>query len=181
MSLHELDDIIDVGRTREAPVLFANRRVNRRLGNYMCCQRRLGRGVLSLSHVGSAKTKKVGGLPNKTLSEPLKRFVECLVEGDKRGAGLVGLCPDDHAFAVKLLHKCDIGGVTVARQAQQDLADVSVDKLRNRFEILVGERGVGNDSDEIADELAVCIEEMVQHGIITERMASQFKKQYHLS
>ena len=180
MSLHELDDIIDVGRARDAPVLFANRRVNRRLGNYMCCQRRLGRGILSLSHVGSAKTKKVGGLPNRTLSEPLKRFVECLVEGDKKAAGLVALNSEDSEYAGRLLHKCDIGGVTVARQAEEDLAAVSVDKLRNRFEILVGERGVGNDSDELADELSDCIDEMVEHGVISDRMRAQFKKQYNL-
>ena len=178
MSLHELDDIIDVGRARDAPVLFANRRVNRRLGNYMCCQRRLGRGILSLSHVGSAKTKKVGGLPNRTLSEPLKRFVECLVEGDKRGAGLVGLCPDDHAYAGRLLHKCDIHGVTVARQAEADLAGVSDDKLYQRWQILLGERQTGNDSPEIADELEDCVEEMVKHGIITDKLGAEFRRKY---
>lgn len=80
----------------ETPILFSNRRTDKRFGNYELCTRRLGKGLLSLKHTG--KKTRVAGCPNKSLSSQAKKVIDYVLDKDLKAASKVSLNDEDHEY-----------------------------------------------------------------------------------
>jgi hypothetical protein len=103
---------------------------------------KLDQNIVSLKYTHN--NKKVSDIPNKHVSEPLKRAVQALSE-NKPISG-TGLDDSDVAYLHKLAHRAQLSRASVPLPPTKQRND--------RLMVLMGEIEAGNDGDGVKDELA---------------------------
>lgn len=136
-------------------------------GNYLIDHHKLKNNVLSITYRNG---QKIAGIRNTKISNDMKK----MFLNQKINTKKVMLNDSEKMFLNQLLHKSKANITKSKQKLIENIGMSNVLDLKDRLNILLGEKDAGNNSTAIDGEIKDIIEKLLYMGKITRKQATSF-------